>query len=183
VVDYKQVITDTIVENLARRTGLVAFEAVVAAIEGDEKRATKLKEKAEKLEGAAKIWAEQSANSDAPSASVDSAPVATGSVARWGAGKVESKSDAQESRQSAVGARGQPEYSVSDVCEALRDQLPAEDGRPEAQVQCLQALACITDKQYTNAATYIRAFAWMGGKASSTAGVVADCLDSFAKSA
>lgn len=174
--DYKKLIIESVVKELCERAGKVAAEAVACEIFGDKQDADKHRAIAEKLEYAAKIYAESGkAGGDAKDAA---APMTWGGGAKFGASKPAAAPTGGASNTTSIGDA--IEYTLADICEALRDQLPIEDKRPEAQAVCLSALACINDKRCADAAEVLRRFAWMGGKASATAGVVADLLQKLA---
>lgn len=183
--DYKKLIIESVVKELCERAGKVAAEAVACEILGDKQDADKHKAIAEKLEYAAKIYAESGkAGGDAKDAA---APMTWGGGAKFGASKsagsfvsASNTAPIDNANDGGFATAQKYEYTLADICEALRDQLPVEDKRLEAQAVCLEALACINDKRCADAAEVLRRFAWMGGKASATAGVVADLLQQLA---
>ncbi len=168
--NYKKLIITAVVKKLCKRAGKIAAKAVIAETSGHTRDAERLKVRAEKLEYAAKVYSDGSDDSSSSSEKAQMPPSADILAAMQG----------KKSAGKPTGKPSQIEYSLADVCEALRDQLPREDSRPEAQATCLAALGCINDKNYVEATESLLRFAWGNGVASGTASILAGILQNYA---
>ena len=165
-------------KELAKMSGNALARAMWADATGDAEMAKKERDLAARLEAALRTY----------QVALDTVRIADGE-----ASQIAPASQGASTQPSAVQPKtavvaSAPSYTMNDILDALRDQLPATDKRPEAQQICLAALreleafprlpaqACV------EAAAFVESFAW-NAEAGPIAQVVVGWLRAKARNA
>lgn len=170
-------------KELAKMSGNALARAMWADATGDAEMAKKERDLAARLEAALRTY--QVALDTVRIADGEASQIAQSAQTQTSQGAITQPSAVQP--KTAVVASA-PSYTMNDILDALRDQLPATDKRPEAQQICLAALreleafprlpaqACV------EAAAFVESFAW-NAEAGPIAQVVVGWLRAKARNA
>ena len=148
-------------KELAKLAGRALARAMQADALGNVEMAKKEHDLAARLEAALRTY----------QVALDTVRIADGEASQIAQSAQTQTSQGASTQPSAVQPKtavvaSAPSYTMNDILDALRDQLPATDKRPEAQEVCLKALhdlayySCVPARAVTEAAARIEAFAW-----------------------
>jgi len=148
-------------KELAKLAGRALARAMQADALGNAEMAKKEHDLSTQLEAALRTY--QTALDNVRIADGEASQIAQSAQTQTSQGAITQPSAVQP--KTAVVASA-PSYTMNDIIDALRDQLPATDKRPEAQEVCLKTLHDLAyyprtpARAATEAAARIEAFAW-----------------------
>jgi hypothetical protein len=146
-------------KELAKMSGNALARAMWADATGDAEMAKKERDLAARLEAALRTY--QVALDTVRIADGEASQIAQSAQTQTSQGAITQPSAVQP--KTAVVASA-PSYTMNDIIDALRDQLPATDKRPEAQQVCLAALNALqhlsSPPRFVAATSIVESFAW-----------------------
>lgn len=164
-------------KELAKLSGRALAHAMRADATGDVETAKKERDLAARLEAALRTY----------QTALDTVRIADGEASQTAQASQGASTQPQTVQPKTAVVASAPSYTMNDILDALRDQLPAMDKRPEAQEVCLKALHDLAyyprtpARAVTEAAARIEAFAW-NAEAGPIAQVVVGWLRAKARS-